>query len=132
MNNVIAFLRLITRSHKGYYCGYVGVKDDSMLPDSIQANIAMTNSFDKALDDYISIHGGITFDGYFKENTSILPLTDIPIDWYKYHAYGFDLNHSRDNVEGISMNFDYAKEQALSMKEQMERLIEQLSPSTGD
>lgn len=132
MNNVIAYLRVCTLSDRKWYCGYVGVKDASMIPESVQGNIAMVDSFDKALDDYISVHGGITFDGDFEENTSIIPITDIPVDWYKYHAYGFDLAHCDDERNGICMNFDYAKEQALSMKEQMERLIEQLSLSTGD
>ena len=40
MNNVIAFLRLV--SHYGkrqWYCGYVGVEDDSKIPHSIQGDL---------------------------------------------------------------------------------------------
>lgn len=103
-----------------------------MLPDSIQGNINMVNNFEKSLDTHIIVHGGITFDNYFNENTPIIPLTNIPVNWYNYHIYGFDLNHHGDETNKISMNFDYAKKQALSMKEQMESLIKQLSPSTGN
>ena len=36
MNNVIAFLRLVGRDGKRqWYCGYVGVEDDSKIPHSI-------------------------------------------------------------------------------------------------
>ena len=37
-----------------------------------------------------------------------------------------DLNHNDDNETGISTNFDYAKNEALSMKQQMEELIQSL------
>ena len=112
-----------------HYCGYVGVKDSSMLPRSFDAStfedIENDPEYDY-LDNSIQIHGGITFDGVFPQETPIIPLTDIPEDWYTYHIYGFDLNHINDEENGISTNFDYAKEQALSMKKQMEELIQHL------
>lgn len=131
MNNVIAFLRLVARDDKHqWYCGYVGVEDDSKIPHSVQADLNMFDDYDNSLDDKIFVHGGITFDGTWKENTPIIPITDIPKNWYNYHCYGFDLNHCND--EPIAMNFEYAKQEVLNMKEQMEKLIEHVSPSTGD
>lgn len=112
-----------------HYCGYVGVKDNSMLPKSYQATTfeeLESNPAMEHLDDYIRVHGGITFNGVFPQETSIIPLTDIPEDWHTYHIYGFDLNHYDDNETGISTNFDYAKNEALSMKQQMEELIQSL------
>ena len=112
-----------------HYCGYVGVKDNSILPKSYQATTfeeLEDNPAMECLDDYIRVHGGITYDGVISKETPIIPLTDIPEDWYTYHIYGFDLNHINDEENGISTNFDYAKEQALSMKKQMEELIQHL------
>lgn len=131
MNKVIAFLRLVTLDgNNRWYCGYVGVKDNSMLPKSIQGNIDMFDDYPNSLDAKISVHGGITFDGTWHENISIIPLTDIPADWHTYHCYGFDLNHYND--EDIAMDFEYAKQEALSMKKQIEELIGTSSSSTGE
>lgn len=130
MNNVIAFLRLVGFDNKNqWYCGYVGVKDDSKIPHSIQGDLTMLDNYPNSLDAKISVHGGITFDDTWNETTPIIPLTDIPIDWYKYHCYGFDFNHCDD--ESIAMNFEYAKDEALAMKRQMEELIANGCPSTG-
>lgn len=131
MNNVIGFLRLVGYDDKHqWYCGYVGVEDGSKIPHSIQGDLDMFDDYDNSLDAQISVHGGITFDGKWEENTSIIPITDIPKNWYKYHCYGFDFNHCED--EPIAMNFEYAKQEVLNMKEQMEKLIEHMSLSTGD
>lgn len=131
MNKVIAFLRFVNSGvEHGWYCGYVGVKDNSMLPHSIQSDINMLDDYENSLDNHISVHGGITFDGTWKENTGIIPLTDIPADWYLYHCYGFDIAHFGD--EAIGNNFEYAKHEALSMKKQMEELIATLFLSTGE
>lgn len=131
MNKVIAFLRLITLDNDNcWYCGYVGVKNNSMLPKSIQANINMLDDYSNSLDVKISVHGGITFDGTWRMNTPIIPISDIPADWHTYHYYGFDLNHYDDKP--IATNFEYAKQEVLNMKKQMEELIAHLSPSTGD
>lgn len=100
-----------------------------MLPKSIQGSIDMLDDYPNSLDAKISVHGEITFDGTWGANIPIIPLTDIPADWHTYHYYGFDLNHCDD--EPIATNFEYAKSEALSMKEQMEELIAAVSPSTG-
>lgn len=130
MNKVIAFLRLVDINNNRWYCGYVGVKDDSMFPHTLMSDIDMFDKYPETLDAKISVHGGITYDGKFREYDSIIPLTEIPEDWYKYHCYGFDLNHLDD--DNIKMNFYYAKQEALNMKKQMEELIANLSPSTGN
>lgn len=131
MNKVIAFLRLVTLTNDiCWYCGYVGVKDNSMLPKSIQASIKMLDNYSNSLDAKIFVHGGITFDGTWKMDTPIIPISDIPIDWYTYHYYGFDLNHCNDEI--IATNFEYAKQEVINMKKQMEELIAELSPSTGN
>lgn len=131
MNNVIAFLRLVSFDNKNqWYCGYVGVKDDSKIPHSIQADLNMMDNYSDSLDAQISVHGGITFDGTWNETIPIIPITDIPKDWYNYHCYGFDCNHYNDKE--IATDFEYAKKEVLNMKEQMERLIEHISPSTGN
>lgn len=126
MNKVIAFLRLVGFDDKNqWYCGYVGVKDDSKIPHSIQGDLNMLDDYPNSLDSKISVHGGITFDGTWDMDTPIIPISDIPIDWYTYHYYGFDLNHLGD--EPIATNFEYAKQEVLSMKIQMEELIAELS-----
>ena len=131
MNKVIAFLRLVTLNNENYwYCGYVGVKDNSMLPKSVQADVDMLDCYPDSLDGKISVHGGITFDGTWEIDTPIIPISDIPADWHTYHYYGFDLNHCDD--ESIATNFEYAKQEVLNMKKQMEELIAELSFSTGD
>lgn len=79
MNNVIAFLRLVGFDDKHqWYCGYVGVKDDSKIPHSIEGDSNMFDDYPNSLDAQISVHGGITFDGKWEENTAIIPITDIP------------------------------------------------------
>lgn len=123
-------MRFVKISDKsGWYCGYVGVKDNSMLPHSVQGDINMLDNYENSLDNKISVHGGITFDGTWDENTDIIPLTDIPEDWYKYHYYGFDLNHCNDKL--ITKDFNYAKQEVLNMKKQIEELIAQLSTLRG-
>lgn len=131
MDKVIAFLREVGFDDKHrWYCGYVGVKNDSKIPHSIQEDVNMWDNYSNSLDAQISVHGGITFDGKIKENVSIIPITDIPKDWYNYHCYGFDCNHFGD--ESIAMDFEYVKAEVLSMKEQMEALLDRISPSTGN
>lgn len=136
MDNTFAFLRLVKyQYHDGYhehYCGYVGIKDNSIydrLPPTYQRG--GDSDDEDLLDNDISVHGGITFDGAFSENEPIIPLTNIPQNWYNCYCYGFDLNHFNDNIKGISTDFEYAKMQALDMKNQVEAMIRMRFPSTG-
>ena len=126
MTQVIAFLRRIaTRDITGttytYYCGYVGVKDASSLPNSYMNDIAVWDDYDNSLNAKISVHGGITYDNTFRKNISIIPLTDIPADWYKYRCIGFDMNHLDDEL--IRNNYDFAKTETMKLKEQIEKLL---------
>lgn len=102
-----------------------------MLPKCFQnSDFEETVNGKILLDDFIHVHKGITFIGKFDSSTSIIPITDIPSDYHTYYYYGFDLGHAGD--EEIGNNYQYAKAEVLSMKEQMEKLIAKLSPSTGD
>ena len=131
MNNVIAFLRRIVRSREEqlfHYCGYVGVKDASMLPLSSEGG---GDENQHLLDDEIHVHGGITFDGRMNRFEDIIPLTDIPQDWFTYHIYGFDLFNYDDIESGLSTNIEYAILETLNMRVQIKALIDKMLPSTG-
>ena len=58
----------ITAISCGRYNGYVGIIDGDSL----------------SLDNRVIAHGGITFDGKFGGAEDIIPLTEIPSDWWKY------------------------------------------------
>lgn len=126
-HKVIAFLRHITSKNiynqpYSYYCGYVGIEDANSLPNSIQGSINMFDDFENSLDNKISVHGGITYDNTFIKDVSIIPLTDIPANWYEYRCIGFDMNHFGD--EAIRDNYDFAKAEAISLKEQIKKLLQ--------
>lgn len=132
MNNVIAFLRRIVRPGEEplfHYCGYVGVKDASILPLSSEGGGDRNQHL---LDDEIHVHGGITFDGRINRLEEIIPLTDIPQDWFTYHIYGFDLFHHTDIESGLSTNIEYAILETLNMRVQIKALIDKMSSSTGE
>lgn len=130
-NKVIAFLRCVNTPYNNYFCGYVGVKDNSMLPKCFQnSGLEETVNGEILLDDLIHVHKGIRYAGTFNCYNPVIPITDIPSDYYKYYYYGFDLSHAGD--EEICNDYQYAKAEVLSMKEQMEKLIDRLCPSTGD
>lgn len=121
-----AFIRKITHSFQNphqnyYYCGYVGIIDDSKIPLSVQADNDFNNK--EALDYKVEVHGGITFDSKFNVITSIIPLTEIPQNWYKYRCIGFDLNHYNDDNNNISTNYDFCVSETFRLKEQIENLI---------
>lgn len=62
----------------------------------------------------------------------IIPISNIPDNWSDYHYYGFDLDHFGDDIDGISVDFDYAVKETLNMQKQIEELIAQYVPSTGN
>lgn len=123
----IAFIRPIHYSNGKYihhYCGYVGIKDNSLLPKAYMDSSYGSESNEKCLDDIIDVHGGIIFAGKFDDNTiSIIPVTAIPVDYLDYHYYGFDLNHSNNNETGISVDFNYCLKQTRQLKKQLDDLI---------
>lgn len=123
----IAFIRPIRYSNNAdthHYCGYVGVKNNSLLPKAYMDSSYDSESDEKCLDSIIDVHGGITFAGQFSDKKiSIIPITAIPIDYLDYYYYGFDLNHSNDNETGKSVDFNYALQQTKLLKKQIDDLI---------
>lgn len=101
----------------GRYNGYVAFNAD--LPDSWQG----LTSFDRedVLDNMVDVHGGITFDSHFLEKSSIIPLTEIPDDWYKYRAIGFDCAHAYDTEE--EWTFESTKMETLNLYNQIKEII---------
>jgi len=101
----------------GRYNGYVGF--EGTLPQSRQGGADYED--DNALDNQITVHGGITFDGKFSKKSGLIPLTNIPEDWYKYRIVGFDCAHWNDTEENCS--FEFTKEETLSLLKQIKELI---------
>lgn len=138
MQKTICFVRCICRNDSiHHYCGYVGISNDDV---SIINNELLKTMDDEtkewllydAIATKLSVHGGITFHGKFNKNYSIIPIGNIPYNWYDYTYYGFDLNHFGDDINGISTNFDCAVQETLGIQKQLEELIVQYAPSTGD
>lgn len=121
---IIAAIRRIDYSNTYYYCGYVGVAQEyaDLLPLAYISTVSMEHD-EAMLDDFVDVHGGITFSGKLTDNTPIIPVTRIPPYYHKYHWYGFDLNRHDDVVGGISNNFEYCKKEVLSLMEQIKKLI---------
>lgn len=100
----------------GKYNGYVGIIEDTTnVVDYTDSRLFNT-------DYYINVHGGVTFDGTLQPDTFILPLTDIPENWYNYRVVGFDCNHSCDKNKERPL--DYVKEQTMSMMNQIEKHLD--------
>ena len=118
---LFAFIAKHPRSNEpgfygGKYNGYVGIIEDT-------TNVFnYTNPCLFCTDYYINVHGGVTFDGKLKPDTSILPLTDIPENWHNYRIVGFDCNHYGDEKKEWSI--DYVKEQTMSMMCQIEKHLD--------
>lgn len=110
----------ITGISCGKYNGYVGIIDGNSVPLSCQGKHCYED-YDKSLDSKVDIRGGITFDDKFDEQANIIPLTEIPTDWWKYRVVGFDCAHFGDTEENCP--FEFAKQEALNLREQIEKLI---------
>lgn len=121
---IIAAIRKIDYANTYYYCGYVGVAQEyaDLLPLAYISTVSMEHD-GAMLDDFVDVHGGITFSGKFTDTTPIIPVTRIPPYYHKYHWYGFELNFHDDAVGGISKNFEYCKKEVLSLMEQIKKLI---------
>lgn len=138
MQKTVCFLRCIYRDDTiHHYCGYVGISNDNVSIINNELLKTMNNE-DKewlmydAIADKLNVHGGVTFCSAFGKNTLIIPISNIPDNWNNYHYYGFDLDHFGDDIDGISVDFDYAVKETLNMQKQMEELIAQYVPSTGN
>nr|DAQ38066.1 MAG TPA: hypothetical protein [Crassvirales sp.] len=123
-HKIIAAIRKIDYGNTYYYCGYVGVVQEyaDLLPLAYIATVSMEHD-EAMLDDFVDVHGGITFSGKLTDTTPIIPVTKIPPYYHKYHWYGFDLNRHDDAIGGISHNFEYCKKEVLSLMEQIKKLI---------
>lgn len=113
---VVAFLA--KTSLWGRYNGYVAFKEK--LPLSIQGGCDYEN--EPMLDEYIDIHGGITFDDHIDMDTPIIPITAVPEDFYSYRVVGFDTCHALDMTE--EWTFEEVKNETLKLKKQVESLLE--------
>lgn len=94
----------ITAMSCGRYNGYVGIIGGDNL----------------SLDNRVIVHGGITFDGKFGGAEEIIPLTEIPADWWKYRIVGFDCAQFGDTEENCP--FEFVRKEAMRLQEQIERL----------
>lgn len=102
----------------GRYNGYVGIIDGDNIPLSYDnSNV----NYDNSLDARVEVHGGITFDDRLSKEQSIIPITEIPVDWWKYRIVGFDCAHLGDTEENCP--FEFAKEEALRLQKQIEEII---------
>lgn len=132
-HKIIAAIRRIDYGNTYYYCGYVGVAQEyaDLLPLPYISTVSMEHD-EAMLDDFVDVHGGITFSGKLTNTTPIIPITKIPPYYHKYHWYGFDLNRHDDVVGGISNNFEYCKKEVLSLMEQIKKLIAERLLKTND
>lgn len=123
-HKIIAAIRRIDYANTYYYCGYVGIVQEyaNLLPLAYISTVSMEHD-EAMLDDFVDVHGGITFSGKLTDTTSIIPVTIIPPYYHKYHWYGFELNFHDDVVGRISTNFEYCKKEVLSLMEQIKKLI---------
>ena len=95
----------LTAMSCGRYNGYVGIIGEDNL----------------SLDNRVIVHGGITFDGKFGGAEEIIPLTEIPDDWWKYRIVGFDCAYFGDTEE--TCPFEFVREETINLQKQIEQLI---------
>lgn len=123
---IIAFLQrnpfhnliLEGKEEGGLYNGYVATDKD--IPLSYQGGADWSDS--NALDNFINVHGGITYDSTYGEYREIIPLTSIPdLETLKnMRVIGFDTLHSSDTRE--RWPFEAIKAETLRLLEQIEKL----------
>lgn len=110
----------ITSVSCGRYNGYVGIINGDSVPLS---EIGGCEDYDNSLDNMVVVHGGITFDGKFGGAEEIIPLTEIPADWWKYRIVGFDCAHLGDTEENCP--YEFVRDETTSLQKQIEQLIKQ-------
>ena len=94
----------ITTISCGRYNGYVGIIGGDNL----------------SLENRVLVHGGINFDGKFGGTEEIIPLTEIPADWWKYRIVGFGCAHFGDTEDNCP--FEFVREETMRLRKQIERL----------
>ena len=130
---VIAFLMMNPFHHKfrvgmptenmgGEFNGYVAF--DGNLPLSYQGGKSWDD--DDALDNLVSVHGGITFDSPMADilDNPIVPITSIPDPetLKNYRCIGFDTLHCDDTKERWPM--EAVKQETLQLMSQIKKLLE--------
>lgn len=108
----------------GKFNGYVGLTPDELpLPNSFvgEDNPKLPPG---SLDDYLEMHGGITFDEVGLPETwdpsDNIPLTEIPEDYEGCRIIGYDTCHCNSNSQ---MDFDWCRDHTLDLRDQVLELI---------
>lgn len=104
----------------GQYNGYVGIMmDEDVVPLSYQGYLEKkADTFKELLDDMVSVHGGITFDGHFGKGTEMFPITEMPPKWERYRIIGFDTHHVGDTAD--KWPFEEVEKETLHLQRQIE------------
>ena len=122
-----AFLRESPRYGKKYsrnspcgrYNGYVGIIDRGLTPT---AHEGLFGDYIAASGKIISVHGHITYDSNASDfkipHDGIIPLTEIPNEWWQYQVVGFDCGHWGDTPE--KWPFEEVKKETLDLQRQIE------------
>ena len=103
----------------GQYNGYVAT--DMPLPASYQSGARYDD--EHALDNFVNVHGGITFDAPMHNDWPFIPLTEIPApeSFERFRVIGFDTMHYDDTPE--RWDFDAVRAETMRMYEQIGNLI---------
>lgn len=112
-----------TRAKKGCPCGqyngYVGIVDKEHTPTW---HPKAFGSYVSVSGKIISVHGGITYDSSMGDfeipHDGIIPLTEMPNEWWQYQVVGFDCNHWGDTPE--KWPFEEVKKETLHLQRQIE------------
>jgi hypothetical protein len=103
----------------GKYNGYVGIIDRELTPTAPEG---LFGDYITASGGIISVHGNITYDskasGFELPHDGIIPLTEIPHEWWQYQVVGFDCNHWGDTPE--KWPFEEVKKETLDLQRQIE------------
>ena len=104
----------------GEYNGYVGF--DDKLPLSYQGKAFETEDSELSLDDYIQVHGGITWDSEnYRLTGDPIKLTEFPENWKDCRIIGFDTCHFGD--DSVIWDKEAVTHETLRLKEQIDKLI---------
>ena len=108
----------------GQYNGYVGIIDRELTPTP---HPELFGAYISRSGKEISVHGCITYDSYMGDfeipHDGIIPLTEMPDEWWQYQVVGFDCNHWGDTPD--KWPFEEVKKETLDLQRQIEETAEQ-------
>lgn len=108
----------------GQYNGYVGIIDRELTPTP---HPELFGAYISHSGKEIYVHGGITYDSCMADfeipHDGIIPLTEMPNEWWQYQVVGFDCGHWGDNPE--KWPFEEVKKETLDLLRQIEETAEQ-------